>query len=59
MCAVLDSYKVMSVIEQYPPARQDTVENEGGWRGGGGKDTPTNPQNTMHQLHINKYVMFD
>ena len=50
----------MSVTEQYQPARQDTLEEQGGWWGGGGETPPTtNPQNTMHQLHINKYVMFD
>lgn len=38
-----DSYKVMSVIEQYPPARQDTLKEQGGWRGGGGNTPPHTP----------------
>lgn len=58
-CAELQNpYQLMSAREQYQPARQDPLAGRRvawGW----GTHPPTHPRNTMRQLHINKYVMFD
>lgn len=51
--------KVMSVREQYQPARHDALEERRTVRGWGTPPPNNHPRNTMRQLHVNKYVMFD